>query len=267
MDGFRGSVISDQSRTALQVAKMESSTHRQFPRVPDLSQVDRSDPVAVTEARDQAVREQFVALEELKMLREQLRACYERHGVDHLTKCEKLSKAYIRRLRFPNYIPPAVSDFWANPLLLLLSFACVELVIPFFVCWLYHTGLHRRPVKCMTSLEYCCFQKSSQKKKNRLESASIKKKSFFSQPCILLKREPQRCPLFSSFTHLNLTSPIIYRIRSFLESKETYFSSHWSRLFPYRLLLSVVVRCRDLWGKGGGWAPPVVQLSKNYLCS
>jgi hypothetical protein len=99
----------------------ERTVKRSFPRVPELSEVDPSNTVAVYEARDQRVRDQFVALEELRMVREKLTACYEREGTDHHTKCKKLAAAFVARMRFPNYVPPPVSSI--SPLTATLSFS------------------------------------------------------------------------------------------------------------------------------------------------
>jgi len=46
--------------------------HQQFERVTPLEEVDRSDPVALTEAKAQKVRDQWVAIMGTRMLREQL---------------------------------------------------------------------------------------------------------------------------------------------------------------------------------------------------
>ena len=65
-----------------------------FEKVKDYDEIDRSDPVARFEAREQRVRAQFVAVEEAKLKREALILCYRREGVNHMENCKELVKEY-----------------------------------------------------------------------------------------------------------------------------------------------------------------------------
>ena len=68
-------------------------TARNFAKVPDVGS-DRSDPVAYLEAREQRVREHFVAIEHAKILRENLIACYRKEGVNHIEYCQDVAAKY-----------------------------------------------------------------------------------------------------------------------------------------------------------------------------
>lgn len=62
---------------------------------------DRSDPVAWTNAREQVMREQMVAKERMKLLREQVIACYRKEGVNHYVNCKHLATKYLDIIRDP----------------------------------------------------------------------------------------------------------------------------------------------------------------------
>lgn len=53
------------------------------------------------------VRENKVAIEEMKQLQEQLYQCYFRHAPDHYSQCKDLAMDYHRRLNWQDNIPPA----------------------------------------------------------------------------------------------------------------------------------------------------------------
>ena len=53
------------------------------------------------------VRENKVAIEEMKQMQEQLYQCYFRNAPDHYSKCKDLAVAYHERLNWDNNIPPA----------------------------------------------------------------------------------------------------------------------------------------------------------------
>ncbi|EFJ19389.1 hypothetical protein SELMODRAFT_39227, partial [Selaginella moellendorffii] len=53
------------------------------------------DPIAFIEMRDWIVREKWIGVERAKILRERLRACYQREGVNHLKNCRKWAVAYL----------------------------------------------------------------------------------------------------------------------------------------------------------------------------
>ena len=50
-------------------------------------------------------REKFVAVEEVKMLRDDVAACYRRAGVNHQQECKELVEKYRKRIhgQFPNW--------------------------------------------------------------------------------------------------------------------------------------------------------------------
>lgn len=49
-----------------------------------------NDPIAVIEAYEQGVRETWVALGGTRLLREQIRQCYRKEGVNHMKNCKEL---------------------------------------------------------------------------------------------------------------------------------------------------------------------------------
>lgn len=59
----------------------------------------RSDPVALIDARELSAREQMVAVERAKLLRERVVACYRTEGVNHLEKCKGHVKAYLASVK------------------------------------------------------------------------------------------------------------------------------------------------------------------------
>ena len=80
---------------------------RSFEKVPNVSPHDMSDPVAYIEAREQRVRENYVAIENAKILREKVinwyvfslkqitispyRFSYRKEGVNHIQLCKDLA--------------------------------------------------------------------------------------------------------------------------------------------------------------------------------
>ena len=57
--------------------------------MPTIDEIDKSDPVAFREAHAQADRETWVAIASTRLLREQIRECYMREGVNHLKNCKE----------------------------------------------------------------------------------------------------------------------------------------------------------------------------------
>ena len=87
-----------------------------FPRVPGFSAQANGDPDAAslrgparTEARQAAARERLVAAAEVKILHAELKLCYFREGVNHLTACADLVKRLAEKLRSPSYGAPGGS--------------------------------------------------------------------------------------------------------------------------------------------------------------
>jgi len=75
---------------------------RDFKRVPDPPE-DAHDRHALALARAQRTRDYFVAVEEMKMLQEQLSLCYMRSGVNSREDCKELAEAYLGKTRARNY--------------------------------------------------------------------------------------------------------------------------------------------------------------------
>ena len=73
-------------------------TARTFTKVPDVGR-DTSDPVAFFESREQRVRENYVAIEHAKILREQLIQCYRTEGVNHIQYCQDIAAKYKHSIR------------------------------------------------------------------------------------------------------------------------------------------------------------------------
>eukprot|EP00937_MAST-01D_sp_MAST-1D-sp2_P004820 g4820.t1 len=74
-------------------AQGEGPTARSFKKVPDVGN-DKSDPVAFLESREQRVREHYVAIENAKILREELIQCYRKEGVNHIERCQDIAQKY-----------------------------------------------------------------------------------------------------------------------------------------------------------------------------
>jgi hypothetical protein len=73
-------------------------TARRFTKVPDVGR-DTSDPVAFFESREQRVRENYVAIEHAKILREELIHCYRKEGVNHIEYCQGIAAKYKHAIR------------------------------------------------------------------------------------------------------------------------------------------------------------------------
>ncbi|MCO5578773.1 hypothetical protein L7F22_032619 [Adiantum nelumboides] len=57
------------------------------------------DPVAFLEMREFVVREKWIAIERAKILRERVRQCYRREGVNHLQNCRTHVRQYLESLK------------------------------------------------------------------------------------------------------------------------------------------------------------------------
>ena len=57
----------------------------------------------------QAARERLVAAAEVKLLHEELKWCYFREGVNHLTQCADVVKKLAEKIRSPSYGAPGGS--------------------------------------------------------------------------------------------------------------------------------------------------------------
>jgi hypothetical protein len=62
-------------------------------------------PVQTSLRRQQNVREQFIAIEEIKVLRDAVAECYRTEGVNHYENCKEQVQAYMERTRgkFPTW--------------------------------------------------------------------------------------------------------------------------------------------------------------------
>ena len=58
-----------------------------------------SAPYALVEAREVRAREQMVAVERAKLLRERVVACYRTEGVNHLENCKREVAAYLASIK------------------------------------------------------------------------------------------------------------------------------------------------------------------------
>eukprot|EP00252_Welwitschia_mirabilis_P013592 TRINITY_DN298_c0_g1_i1.p2 TRINITY_DN298_c0_g1~~TRINITY_DN298_c0_g1_i1.p2 ORF type:complete len:103 (-),score=14.89 TRINITY_DN298_c0_g1_i1:127-435(-) len=57
------------------------------------------DPVAYFEYREYLVREKFIQIETAKILREKVKWCYRKEGVNHLQKCRDVVNQYLEAIR------------------------------------------------------------------------------------------------------------------------------------------------------------------------
>eukprot|EP00041_Stephanoeca_diplocostata_P041866 m.9254 g.9254 ORF g.9254 m.9254 type:complete len:95 (-) comp6864_c0_seq1:342-626(-) len=57
------------------------------------------DVIASNEKRDAAVKEAVIKVETLKILRENLGACYNREGVNHYDNCKSEAQAYLAAIK------------------------------------------------------------------------------------------------------------------------------------------------------------------------
>ncbi|KAJ3149450.1 hypothetical protein HDU89_003814 [Geranomyces variabilis] len=63
---------------------------------PDLDVYDRA---AVLKSRDEFFREQMVRIQEVHVVKDKMRWCYRREGVNHLENCRHLSQQYLDLMR------------------------------------------------------------------------------------------------------------------------------------------------------------------------
>lgn len=75
---------------------------RDFKRVQDPPE-DPTDRYALSLARSQRTRDYCVAVEEVKMLQEELTMCYLRAGVNQQEDCKALADAYVNKVQARNY--------------------------------------------------------------------------------------------------------------------------------------------------------------------
>ncbi|CAO3668807.1 hypothetical protein G6F70_001286 [Rhizopus microsporus] len=73
--------------------------HKQFERVPSLSEVDKTDRKAVYAARNQKIRDDWVKAMEARIIKEKLDECYRTEGVNHYQSCRHLADMYFEALK------------------------------------------------------------------------------------------------------------------------------------------------------------------------
>jgi hypothetical protein len=59
----------------------------------------RRDPVKFIEAREQRVRERYVNLAEARSLRDQVKQCYYKEGVNHYQNCRSIVQQYLAKIQ------------------------------------------------------------------------------------------------------------------------------------------------------------------------
>lgn len=90
-------------------ARLSDATLQSYPHVP---KDDRSDPVAWTNSREQFMREHLIAKERVKLLKEQVIACYRKEGVNHYVNCKHLTTKYLEVIQdktFGRLKPPGAA--------------------------------------------------------------------------------------------------------------------------------------------------------------
>ena len=97
--------------------------NRYFKKVPDFDRDERNRPIWTSlrgpeklAAREQFVREKFIAMAEATMLREALEGCYQREGADARVHCKHLVKAYSQTIATPYYGMEKVCAQWVYSL-------------------------------------------------------------------------------------------------------------------------------------------------------
>ena len=74
-----------------------------------------TDPVLYYQTQDKWVREYWVHVEYMKLLKDEVRNCYRREGVNHYENCRDLVQEYYKRTKAPSALPPAHSPMPASP--------------------------------------------------------------------------------------------------------------------------------------------------------
>eukprot|EP01123_Difflugia_compressa_P013770 TRINITY_DN6599_c0_g1_i1.p1 TRINITY_DN6599_c0_g1~~TRINITY_DN6599_c0_g1_i1.p1 ORF type:complete len:121 (+),score=24.72 TRINITY_DN6599_c0_g1_i1:67-429(+) len=72
-----------------------------FPQVPDFNDVefDKNDPTAYFAASFQRYKEQFIQNAETNQLRQELRLCLAKQGINAQRNCKELLMAYYKRIK------------------------------------------------------------------------------------------------------------------------------------------------------------------------
>jgi NADH dehydrogenase (ubiquinone) 1 beta subcomplex subunit 10 len=72
--------------------------HQVFPPPPSLEEAENN-PVAMLELREHNSRERLVKVQEANIIREELKLCYRKEGVNHVSKCKDLALEYIKLMQ------------------------------------------------------------------------------------------------------------------------------------------------------------------------
>jgi len=75
-----------------------SHQHQVFPPPPSREEAE-SNPVAMLELREHQSRERLVKVQEANIVREELKLCYRKEGVNHVSKCKDLALEYIKLMQ------------------------------------------------------------------------------------------------------------------------------------------------------------------------
>ena len=65
-----------------------------------------TDPVLYYETQDKWIKEYWVHVEYMKLLKDEVRNCYRREGVNHYENCRDLVQEYYKRTKAPSVPPP-----------------------------------------------------------------------------------------------------------------------------------------------------------------
>ena len=65
-----------------------------------------TDPVLYYQTQDKWVREYWVHVEYMKLLKDEVRNCYRREGVNHYENCRDLVQEYYKRTKAPSALRP-----------------------------------------------------------------------------------------------------------------------------------------------------------------
>ena len=55
--------------------------------------------IGILDAREQKIREDWIKVMELRLIREQLNKCYKTEGVNHYQNCRELAEKYLSLLK------------------------------------------------------------------------------------------------------------------------------------------------------------------------
>ncbi|OLL22390.1 NADH-ubiquinone oxidoreductase subunit, mitochondrial [Neolecta irregularis DAH-3] len=68
-------------------------------------------PAELAKLKDMTIRNGWVKVMKARLVREELRECYYREGVNHYEKCGDLARYYMKLIREDRKVGPIVVDF------------------------------------------------------------------------------------------------------------------------------------------------------------